>query len=166
MENKELLQAIRTMIHEEIKPINKRLDSMEKDMTTIKFDINTINSDMTTIKSDINTINSDMTAIKSDINTINSDMTTIKSDINTINSDMTTAKFDINTIRSTMATKADIIRLENKIEQYGEVQQKDIYHLLQLTSKKVDAIHEDVKSLAEVTGEHEMKIRSLSRRPV
>ncbi|QDR83228.1 hypothetical protein [Sporomusa termitida] len=73
---------------------------------------------------------------------------------------------EVISIKSDMATKADLTRLETKMEQYGEVQQKDVYHLLELTSKKVDSIHEDLKSLAEVTGEHEMKIRSLSRRPV
>ena len=117
MENTELLQAIRSMIQEEIKPI-------KEEITTIKFDMGTLKSDMDTVKS------------------------------------------DISAIQSTMATKADITRLEGKIEQYGEGQQKDIYHLLQLTSKKIDNIHEDLKSLAEVTGEHEMKIRSLARRPV
>jgi chromosome segregation ATPase len=107
-----------------------------------------------------------MDTVKSDTSALKSDMDTVKSDISALKSDMATAKSDISTIQSTMATKADITRLENKIEQYGEVQQKDIYHLLQLTSKKVDNIHEDLKSLAEVTGEHEMKIRSLARRPV
>lgn len=90
----------------------------------------------------------------------------IQEEIKPIKEEITTIKSDISAIQSTMATKADITRLESKIEQYGEVQQKDISHLLQLTSKKVDNIHEDVKSLAEVTGEHEMKIRSLARRPV
>ena len=73
---------------------------------------------------------------------------------------------DVLSIKSDMATKADIARIEAKIEKYGEVQKKDIYHLLKLTGEKVDSVHEDVKSLAEVTGEHEMKIRTLSRRPV
>lgn len=54
-------------------------------------------------------------------------------------------------IESTMATKTDITRLENKIEQYGDVQQKDIYHLLKLTNEKVRAIHEDLTTLAEIT---------------
>lgn len=75
-------------------------------------------------------------------------------------------KSEVSAIKETMATKTDITRLENKIEQYGNVQQKDIYHLLKQTSEKVTAIHEDLRSLAEVTGEHEMKIRTLSRRPV
>lgn len=73
---------------------------------------------------------------------------------------------DVLSIKSDMATKADIARIEARIEKYGEVQQKDIYHLLKLTGEKVDSVHEDLKSLAEVTGEHEMKIRTLSRRPV
>ena len=152
MENTELLQAIRAMIQEEIKPI--------------KEEITTIKSDMGTFKSDIGTLKSDIGTLKSDIGTLKSDIGTLKSDVGTLKSDMDTVKSDISTIQSTMATKTDITRLENKIEQYGEVQQKDIYHLLQLTSKKVDNIHEDLKSLAEVTGEHEMKIRSLARRPV
>lgn len=90
----------------------------------------------------------------------------IKEEIKPITQRLDNMEKDIITIKSDMATKADITRLENKIEQYGEVQQKDIYHLLQLTSKKIDTIHEDLKSLAEVTGEHEIKIRSLARRPV
>ncbi|XFO68502.1 hypothetical protein SPSIL_047250 [Sporomusa silvacetica DSM 10669] len=138
MENTDLLQAIRSMIQEEIQPI-------KEEITTIKSDMGTLKSDMGTLKSDMDTIKADTSALKSGMDTV---------------------KADISTIQSTMATKADITRLENKIEQYGEVQQKDIYHLLQLTSKKVDNIHEDLKSLAEVTGEHEMKIRSLARRPV
>jgi hypothetical protein len=73
---------------------------------------------------------------------------------------------DVLSIKSDMATKADTARIEARIEKYGEVQQKDIYHLLKLTGEKVDSVHEDLKSLAEVTGEHEMKIRTLSRRPV
>lgn len=73
---------------------------------------------------------------------------------------------DVLSIKSDMATKADIARIEARIEKYGEVQQKGIYHLLKLTGEKVDSVHEDLKSLAEVTGEHEMKIRTLSRRPV
>ncbi|MBP2663822.1 MAG: hypothetical protein H6Q71_1770 [Firmicutes bacterium] len=90
----------------------------------------------------------------------------IKEEIKPITQRLDNMEKDIITIKSDMATKTDITRLENKIEQYGEVQPKAIYHLLQLTSKKVDNIHEDVKSLAEVTGEHEIKIRSLARRPV
>ena len=145
MENPELLQAIRAIIHEEIKPI-------KEEITTIKFDIGTLKSDVSTLKSDVSTLKSDVSTLKSDVSTLKSDMDTVKS--------------DISAIQSTMATKTDITRLESKIEQYGEVQQKDIYHLLQLTSKKVDNIHEDLKSLAEVTGEHEMKLRTLARRPV
>lgn len=43
---------------------------------------------------------------------------------------------DVLSIKSDMATKADIARIEARIEKYGEVQQKDIYHLLKLTSER------------------------------
>lgn len=61
-------------------------------------------------------------------------------------------------------TKIDV--LEAKVDNYAVEQQKDVIALLQLNGKKLDEIREDVKSVAEITGEHEMKIRSLSRRPV
>lgn len=61
-------------------------------------------------------------------------------------------------------TKFDV--LEAKVDNYAVEQQKDVIALLQLNGKKLDEIREDVKSVAEITGEHEMKIRSLSRRPV
>ncbi len=45
-------------------------------------------------------------------------------------------------------------------------QQKDVIAMLQLLDKKLSDIQEDMKSITEIVGEHEVKIRTLIRRPV
>lgn len=45
-------------------------------------------------------------------------------------------------------------------------QQEDVKSMLQHISNKLDAQAADIKSVAEITGDHEMRIRTLTRRPV
>lgn len=101
---------------------------------------------------------------------------------------------EMSVIKSTMATKEDIVRLDNKIvrldskvveldsrvagldnkidaldakvERYGQAQQEDVYGLLSMMDKKLTDIREDIKSLTEVIGDHEIRIRTLFRQPV
>ena len=47
---------------------------------------------------------------------------------------------EIKEIKENMATKADIATLDVKIEQYGQVQQQDVYHLIELINRKTDSI--------------------------
>ncbi len=68
-------------------------------------------------------------------------------------------KSDINAIKSTMATKEDVHKIVAE-------QQKDVIAMLQLLDKKLSDIQEDMKSITEIVGEHEVKIRTLIRRPV
>ncbi|MGL5513954.1 MAG: hypothetical protein ACRDBM_12060 [Sporomusa sp.] len=66
-------------------------------------------------------------------------------------------------IQATMVTKdyLDKVIIE---------QQKDVIAMLQHVDNKLDShislLREDLKSVAEVTGDHEMRIRSLARKPV
>ena len=89
----------------------------------------------------------------------------LKAEIAAIKETMAT-KAEIAAIKETMATKTDIAQLESKLEVYGQVQQNDVYHLLKLTGEKIDGIRDDLKSLVAITGEHEVRIRTLFRRPV
>jgi DNA anti-recombination protein RmuC len=65
---------------------------------------------------------------------------------------------------STINGKLDT--LESKIDQLASDSQKDIVSILELQNKKLDDIREDIHSIIEVTGEHEIKIRNLSRRAI
>ena len=69
-------------------------------------------------------------------------------------------------IEKCMATKDDIARLETKIDTLASEGQKDVIAILTLLDSKIEHIQEDIKSIAEITGEHEMRIRTLMRRPV
>ncbi|MDD4600730.1 hypothetical protein SDC9_20897 [bioreactor metagenome] len=42
MDNKELLQAMRAIMQEEIRPITKRLDNIESDMSDLKTTVSTL----------------------------------------------------------------------------------------------------------------------------
>ncbi|WP_371363553.1 hypothetical protein SRRS_44330 [Sporomusa rhizae] len=97
--------------------------------------------------------------------------------VGNIGADIEEVKNEIIEIKSTMATKTELAdtrtelrdgfaALDAKIEKYGQVQQQDIYHLLKLSNQKLETICEDIKSVAEIAGEHEKRIRTLSRRPV
>ncbi len=56
--------------------------------------------------------------------------------------------------------------IDAKVDKYGYAQQEDVIAILQLINEKINAVVEDVKSNAEITGIHEMRIRTLSRCPV
>lgn len=61
---------------------------------------------------------------------------------------------------------AKVDALDTKVEHYGQIQQDDVHGLLQVMDKKLTNLSEDMKSLAEVIGDHEIRIRTLARRPV
>lgn len=62
--------------------------------------------------------------------------------------------------------KAD--NIEAKVEYYGQEQQRDIASLLGLVDQKInaklDSIIEQQKSIVEVLGDHEIRLRTLNRK--
>ena len=66
-------------------------------------------------------------------------------------------------IESTMATKEDIARLDDKIEQFGQVQQNDVYGLLKAINEKTDRFEAKVDILAHRLLEQEVDIQILKR---
>jgi hypothetical protein len=149
-------------MEELLQQIITRLDRMEVGQQQLKDEVAAIKETMAT-KAEVTAIKETM-ATKAEVTAINEAMAT-KAEVAAIKETMAT-KDEVAAIKETMATKADITQLESKIESYGQVQQNDVYHLLKLTSEKIDGIREDMKSLVEITGEHEVRIRTLSRRPV
>ena len=126
-----------------LKQIITRLDRMDEGQQYLKAEIAAMKETMVT---------------KTEVAAIRETMAT-KAEVAAIKETMPT-KAEVATIKETMATKADITQLESKLELYGQVQQKDVYHLWKA------GIRDDLKSLVAITGEHEVRIRTLFRRPV
>ncbi|CQR71340.1 hypothetical protein SOV_16990 [Sporomusa ovata DSM 2662] len=74
---------------------------------------------------------------------------------------------ELDAVRSEL--KSDIAEVNAKIDALGHETQEDVKPMLQHIDKKLDkqamAILEDFKSVTEVTGDHEIRIRTLARRP-
>lgn len=69
MENSELINVIRQVMQEELKPVKDELTVLKDDVATIKSDIVALKDDVTTIKSDSVVLKGEVAAIKADMGT-------------------------------------------------------------------------------------------------
>lgn len=60
------LQAIATLIKNEVEPINKRLDNMERDISDLKSDVSVLKADVSVLKTDVSEMKEDIDVIKED----------------------------------------------------------------------------------------------------
>lgn len=58
---------------------------------------------------------------------------------------------EVKAIRGELAeVKSDIGNLDTKVEKYGQAQQQDVYHLLELTSNKIDTLHTKADAIPRI----------------
>ncbi|MBC9785345.1 hypothetical protein GJ688_16410 [Heliobacillus mobilis] len=56
--------------------------------------------------------------------------------------------------------------IHRRLDRMERSQEDDIVGMLKTISRKIDDLQEDQRSMTAIIGEHEVKIRTLSRRPV
>ena len=135
-----------------------RFDRLEKMLELALREISTVKSTMAT-KEELAGLQAAM-ATKEDIAGLNAKIDTLGDRVGTLDTKVDTLDAKVNELD----TKVDA--LDAKVEHYGQIQQDDVYELLKLMDKKLTGLGGDIKSLAEVTGDHEVRIRTLARRPV
>ncbi len=121
-----------------LEQILNRLDSMDRNIGSLKSDVATLTSDVTEMKSDVVTLTSDVTGMKSDVSTLKSDVSTLKSDMS---------------------------KFERKLDAVFE-QTAGLLEFKTDVTEKLNQIIDDNISLQEIVGEHEVAIRSLRRRAI
>ncbi|MEN6306110.1 MAG: hypothetical protein ABFD91_00010 [Anaerohalosphaeraceae bacterium] len=103
-------------------------------------------------------------SLDSGMTNMDSRTTTIESKIVNIESKMTNMDSRMTNMENNMATKQELADgihcLETKIDDLTLLIQKDVKGMLELNNKKLNKISEDIKSLVEVTGDHEIRIRT------
>ena len=67
----DLLQAMRQIMKEELKPVNGRLDVLSADMTEVKQDVLDIKQDVAVLKEDVAVLKEDVAVLKQDVLKIN-----------------------------------------------------------------------------------------------
>ncbi|KGG80963.1 hypothetical protein Y919_03400 [Caloranaerobacter azorensis H53214] len=136
--NEELLNSIRAIIKEELKPVKVSIHNMEDDINSMKGDINGLKDGFDNMKVDIDSMKGDIKSIK-------------------------TLQEEDHLILKALEHKAEINKAEHDkiINNLAHLNGK-------ITNMKntLKSIKEDNKSIIEVLGEHEISIRTLKRRPV
>lgn len=142
----------------------KNLDRLETLMEQLVRTVGNIGADIEEVKNEIIEIKSTMATKTELANTRDELAASIAIIRNELTASITATQHELADTRTEL--RDGFAALDAKIEKYGQVQQQDIYHLLKLSNQKLETICEDIKSVAEIAGEHEMRIRTLSRRPV
>ncbi|QIB27560.1 hypothetical protein [Caloranaerobacter azorensis] len=136
--NEELLNSIRAIIKEELKPVKVSIHNMEDDINSMKGDISGLKDGFDNMKVDIDSMKGDIKSIK-------------------------TLQEEDHLILKALEHKAEINKAEHDkiINNLAHLNGK-------ITNMKntLKSIKEDNKSIIEVLGEHEISIRTLKRRPV
>ena len=75
MENKELLQAMRQIVREEIK---QEINPLRDDISGLKGDVSSLKEDVTTLKEDVSVLKEDVSVLKEDMQDVKTRLTNVE----------------------------------------------------------------------------------------
>ncbi|WP_018212346.1 hypothetical protein [Desulfitobacterium hafniense] len=93
----------------------------------------------------------------------------IRSDLSKVSDRLGNLETKVSSIETRVGNiEIKVDSIETRVEYYGQEQQRDIASLLGLIDQKIDAkldsIIEQQKSIVEVLGDHEVRLRTLNRK--
>lgn len=115
MENSELLQAIRSLIHEEIKPVTQRLDSMDSRLDNMDSRLDNMDSRLNNIDSRLDRIESDMASERQQIE-LSQIVHALRHNSEEVNAQLHNLGHSLNVLTGKAATKEDVSELNAKFE--------------------------------------------------
>jgi septal ring factor EnvC (AmiA/AmiB activator) len=146
----------------EIQNVNQRLDRIETDVTTLKTDVSEIKPDISSLEGQMIETNQIVKAIRHNTEFISAEVNGLK--ITTANLEaVTRTEKMITMMNAKVSTKDDVAELRTHIiDEIDAVRTELKENITQVETN----VRDDMKSLFEIAGEHEVKIRTLTRRPV
>ncbi len=183
------LLAGQNQLFTEIKTIQSDIGSLKSDVSSLKSAVSSLKSAVSSLKSEVTSIKEDISSLKSEVSSIKEEMVT-QSDMAENTAILRVLEHrshvqgaEMEGIKIASASHSAVKRIETVItvmnakmvtkEELAECR----LHLLEemdasrseLTDKLIsleNKVSEDLKSIFEIVGEHEVKLRTLSRRPV
>lgn len=173
----------------DVNSLKSDVNSLKSEASSIKDDIRVLKSDVSSLKSDVSSMKGDISSLQSEVSTMKAEMVT-KSDLaeNTailrvlehrsqvqgaeleglkvsVASHHAVKELDsaLSVMNANMVTKQEFVESGRSLRAEINASHQELTNTITNLEHKIG---EDTKSIFEVVGEHEIKIRTLSRRPV
>lgn len=183
------LQSDVGYLKSEVGSIKENVNSLQSDVNSLKSDVSSLKSDVSSLKSDVSSMKGDISSLQSEVGAMKTEMVT-KSDLaeNTAilrvlehRSQVQGAELEglkvsaashhaikeldsaLSVMKAQMVTKQEFVEFGRSLRAEMNASHQELTHKITNLENKIG---EDTKSIFEVVGEHEIKIRTLSRRPV
>ncbi|CQR74116.1 hypothetical protein SOV_22380 [Sporomusa ovata DSM 2662] len=146
----------------EIKNVNQRLDQIDTVVTELKANATEVKTDVSNLEGQMIETNQIVKAIRHNTEFISGEVNGLKTTTANLEAIKRTEKM-LTLMNAKVATKDDVAEFRTHIIDEIDALRTELKENI---SQVETNIKDDMKSLFEIAGEHEVKIRTLSRRPV
>ncbi|SDI10437.1 hypothetical protein [Janthinobacterium sp. YR213] len=95
--------------------MDEQVNTLGKDMASVKLDVKDVKADVTNIKVDVADLKTDVADIKVDVAGLKTDVTALKTDVGVLKTDVSGLKLDLAVVRSNYATKSDVAEAKSAV---------------------------------------------------
>ena len=130
-------------LHQEVQGIHGEIFNTNQEIGSIKQDIVSIKQDIANLKQEMSHTNQEIIGIKQEMSHTNQEIENTKQEI--------------------IDTRLEMRERFDRLERHNEA---NVVATLNVIHNKINEVHASLISVAEVLGDHEVRIRNLTRRPV
>ena len=94
MTDKEMLEAVRAIMKEELEPVKEDISSLKEDTAALKTDVATLKTDVSGLKEDTAVLKTDVATLKTDVSSLKEDTAALKTDVAVLKTDVSSLKED------------------------------------------------------------------------
>ncbi|MCC7699253.1 hypothetical protein [Janthinobacterium sp. EB271-G4-7A] len=95
--------------------MDEQVNTLGKDMASVKLDVKDVKADVTDIKVDVADLKTDVADIKVDVAGLKTDVAALKTDVGVLKTDVSGLKLDLAVVRSNYATKSDVAEAKSAV---------------------------------------------------
>lgn len=95
--------------------MDEQVNTLGKDMASVKLDVKDVKADVTDIKVDVAGLKTDVTGLKVDVAGLKTDVAALKTDVGVLKTDISGLKLDLAVVRSNYATKSDVAEAKSAV---------------------------------------------------